>query len=134
MALKPEASLMTSLAVGAVVFGVFANATPTQADIRSLKSNNTDIKRAERTATWTSAGIVAAISLLAKDPTVFVLGGAMTIGMAWWHRHSDLVDNGANAAREALDPVVGIGTTPSGVAQQPAMATVTPMFGSASVI
>lgn len=128
--LKPEASLMTSLAVGAVVYSVYANATPPMADTRSLPGGNRDIQRAERTATWTSAGIVAAISLLAKDPTVFVIGGAITIGMAWWHRHSDLVDSSVNRARDVMDPLVGdIGTTPSGVSTQPKMATVTPMFG-----
>ena len=125
---------MTSLAVGAVVYGVYANATPTQADIRSLPGATKDIQRAERTATWTSAGIVAAISLLAKDPTVFVIGGALTIGMAWWHRHSDLVDRSAQRATDTMSAVVGdIGTTPSGVAVQPKMATVTPMFGSSVI-
>lgn len=130
MALKPEASIMTSLAVGAVVYGIHANATPTNADTRSLAPGNRDIQRSERTATWMSAGVVAAISLLAKDPTIFVLGGAMTIAMAWWTRHSDLVDHTADRARDAMSPIVGdIGTTPSGVSEQPKMATVTPMFG-----
>lgn len=92
MGLKPEISLGIALATATVVYAVHQNATPTIADIRSLESNQQDIQKAERAATWTSAAIVAGISLLAKDATIFIVGGAMTIAMAWMTRHADQVD------------------------------------------
>lgn len=119
MALKPESSLMVSLGVGAIVYAIFTNATPSIADIRSLDKGNNDVQRSERAATWASAATVSAISLLAKDPTIFVIGGAMTVGMAWWHRHADQVDP-ATALARTIAPTA-MGNTPSGVTQAPEM-------------
>jgi|SRR3954463_3387774 len=93
MALKPEASIMTSLAVAAVVFALHVQATPTQADIQALPAGTKDIDSAERKATIMSVGVVAGISLLAKDPTVFVVGGLFATGMAVWTRHSNWMDS-----------------------------------------
>ena len=129
MALKPEASIMTALAVGAVVYGVYSNATPTIADIRSLERDNKDIQKAERAASWTSAGVVAAVSLIAKDPTIFILGGAMVVGIAWWHRHSDHVDTMSTTMRE-LSPLGKVGNTPSGVTQAGEMHQVAINYGA----
>lgn len=93
MALKPEASIMTGLAVAAVVFALHVQATPAQADIQALPAGTKDIDSSERKATIMSAGVVAGISLLAKDPTVFVIGSVMVVGMAVWTRHSNWMDS-----------------------------------------
>lgn len=90
--LKPEISIGVALATATVVYGIHQNATPTIADVRSLDSQNKDIQGAERQATWLSAALVAGISLIAKDPTVFIVGGTMVIVLAWATRHADLVD------------------------------------------
>lgn len=134
MALKPEASIGVGLATAAVVFAVFAKALPSTADVRSLDKDNVDIQRAERQATWTAAGIVAGISLLAKDATIFVIGGATTLVMAWSHRHADQVDNTTKMAR-ALAPtkLADVGNTASG-AGAPEERVMVPFAGSASVI
>lgn len=89
--LKPEASIAVGLATATVVYGLFTVASPSIADIRSLDAHNQDLDAAERMAGWTAAGTVAAISLIAKDPTVFVIGGGMVIAMSWWHRHANAV-------------------------------------------
>jgi hypothetical protein len=89
MALKPEASLTTGLAVAGVVYAIHSNATPTTADIQSLPAGNADIDRSEKAATWLSIGVVSGISLIAKDPTIFVIGSAATVGMAFLTRHAN---------------------------------------------
>lgn len=91
--LKPEISLPASLATATVVYGIYANALPTVADIRSVDAENRDIQAAERLASWTAAGVVSAISLIARDANIFIVGGAMVIILAWWHRHADMVDS-----------------------------------------
>jgi len=88
MALKPEASLMGGLAVATVVFAIHSNATPSTADLQGLPVGTKDVDQSERAATWMSAGVVAGISLLAKDPTIFVIGSVMTVAMAWTSRHA----------------------------------------------
>jgi hypothetical protein len=89
MALKREVSLGVGLATAALVWGVYNTALPSIADVRVGAPGDRDIAASERTATWTAAAAVAGISLLAKDPTVFVLGGSMVVALAWWHRHSN---------------------------------------------
>lgn len=120
MALKPDVSLAVGLATGTVVYGIFQNATPSIADIRSLKPGNRDVQASERGATWTAAAVVAGISLLAKDPTVFIIGGAMTIVMAWTHRHADMVDTVTKRATTlAPTKLSEVGNTPAELAKTP---------------
>jgi hypothetical protein len=88
MALKPEFSVMGGLAVASIVFAIHAQATPSQADIAALPAGTPDVDDAERKATIISAGVVAGISLIAGDPTIFVIGSGMTIAMALWTRHN----------------------------------------------
>lgn len=96
--LKPEASLGTGLAVCAVVYAIHSNFTPSMADLQGLPAGNPDTDAAERKATWLSAGVVAGVSLLAKDPTIFVLGSAATIALAWFSRHATWTESKAGPA------------------------------------
>jgi hypothetical protein len=89
MAFAPEASVMTGLAVGAVVVAVHSQATPRIADIQAMPAGNKDIETAERKATIASVGIVSAISLMAKDPVILLIGSIVTVGMALWSRHAN---------------------------------------------
>lgn len=120
MALKPEASLGTSLAVCAVVYAIHSNATPTLADMQALPAGNADVDAAERKATWLSAGVVAGVSLLAKDPTIFVIGSAATIGLAWMTRHA--VHTESKATPLAAGPGVSV-TSANDLAAGPQMTT-----------
>lgn len=89
MSLKPDVSLTVALAVGAVVWGVYTNALPTLPDVRVGKPNDPDVDGSRKAAAWTAAGIVGGISLIAKDPTVFIVGGGMVIAADWWYRHAN---------------------------------------------
>jgi hypothetical protein len=90
--LKPEASLMVGLATATLVYGIYSQGLPSIADERLNDPNNDDLATAEKGAAWTSAVAVAGISLIAKDATVFVLGGSMIVALAWWHRHANTVN------------------------------------------
>ena len=86
----------TSLAIGlgsmGLVWGIYGQVVPNVADLRVGAANDPDARSAEKAARWASAGSVIAISLIAKDATVFVMGGAMVIVMSWLHRHANAVD------------------------------------------
>lgn len=90
--LKPEGSLVASLATMTAVYAIYSYGVPSIADVRTAQPGNTDVDAAERSASWMAAGAVAGISLLAKDPTIFILGGATVIGLAWWTRHANMVN------------------------------------------
>lgn len=100
--LKPSESLIGSLALATVVYAIYQGALPPVADVRVGQNEDRDIQAAERTATWTAAGTVAIVSLLAKDPTLFTVGGFMTIVLAWWYRHANTVNPLTGRASEAV--------------------------------
>lgn len=87
----PEASLGTGLAVAALTYGIFQHQLPSMADIHTCESGNQTIHTTAKGAAWTSAAVVAGTSLIAKDPTIFVLGGAMTLALYWLAQHANHV-------------------------------------------
>ena len=91
MAQRPEVSLSLGIATAALVYGIYGRALPNLADVRVAMENNADVDAAERNAAWTSTAMVAAISLIARDGTIFILGGGMIIAMSWWNRHANQV-------------------------------------------
>lgn len=103
MPLKPEASLTVGLATGVLVYSIYQGAMPNVAEVRASAMEDDVIQGSERMATWTAAGTVAAVSLIAKDMTVFIIGGAAVVALAWWYRHADQVnpDTGKAAPRPA---------------------------------
>jgi hypothetical protein len=92
MALKVENSLIGAVTVGAVVIGIYDYALPKLADARVAPAGDDDLAAAEKAAAWTSAAIVGGISLIAKDPTIFVTGGLLIVGLSWLHRHANWVN------------------------------------------
>lgn len=90
--MKPEVSVTAGLATAALVYGIYSNATPTVADIRVAKPHDADIESSRKLAAWTSAAVVAGVSLIAKDATIFIMGGSMVVALDWWHRHANEVN------------------------------------------
>lgn len=103
MSLKPETSVLVGLATATAVYGIYTNALPPVVDIKDTPPSDDMIGSTEKTAAWLSAAVVAGISLITKDPTVFVLGGSMVIALSWWNRHANEVN-----------PQWGTVTAPSG--------------------
>ncbi len=108
MALKPEASLITGLAVATVVYAVYDHALPSVADSRSAPPNNVTLDKSRQTATLTAAAIVAGVSLIAKDPTIFVIGGTVLIALDFSHRHANAVNPQTNKIASANASVGGV--------------------------
>lgn len=103
--LKPEVSVSVGLATAAMVYGIYSNMTPTIADIRSARPKDDTLDSSRKLASWTAATAVAGISLVAKDPTIFVLGGGMIIALDWSHRHANEVNpqTGKATIAKAMD-------------------------------
>lgn len=107
--MKAEASLGMGLAVGVLVWGIYQHALPPLVDHRVGDVGDANAGSAERAATWTAAAAVAGVSLIARDPTVFVVGGSMVVVLSFWHRHANLVN-----------PLTGRATAPSAINGQAA--------------
>jgi hypothetical protein len=92
MALSPEVSVGTGLAVGGVAFTVFNMSLPPLTDVRAADPENGDVFAAERTATWVAAGIVVGVAAITGDATVFIIGGTTVVALAWLYRHANEVN------------------------------------------
>jgi hypothetical protein len=88
MPLRPDLSLAGSLAVGGLVLAIYSRTLPPNADLRVIDAGDEDASAARKQALWTSVGIVSAISLLTKDPTIAVTGYTLTLALDWSTRHA----------------------------------------------
>jgi hypothetical protein len=102
--LTPGVSVGLALGTGALILGVYAHFLPSVVDHRAAPPDDAHAQAAERQAAWTSAALLAGVSLLTGDETVFVVGAAEIIGLSWWHRYSDHVapSTGKATTRQAV--------------------------------
>lgn len=88
--LKPEGSLVLGVATAAMVYGVYTFSLPNTAQMHATMPGDINIEAGRKKAAWTSAVVVAGVSLMAKDKTIFVLGGVVLIALDWHARHANV--------------------------------------------
>lgn len=118
--LKPEISIPAALALGVAVYGIFQVNLPNLTEVRAADMGNKDVESAERAATWESAGLVSTISLISKDPTIFLVGGAITLALAWKYRHANMVHPATGRATGPLTTAAAVGAQMPSAAPQTA--------------
>lgn len=107
MALKPEVSLTVAAATAVLVYGIFkVEVGASLSDVKASQPHNSVIQGTVTQAAWTSAAVVAGISLLAKDPTVFVLGGAVASALIWKYKHANMVN--PQSGQVTMPPTSGV--------------------------
>ena len=117
MALKPENSITVAALTAVGVVGVFHLEAPNLADVRASQpggGSSLNTHKSVKAATWTSAVLVAGLGLLAKDPTIYIVGAAVTILEAWKYHYANVTDArgnvvapGANATGQAQPTLNG---------------------------
>lgn len=87
-------SIITSLAVVAVVAAIYVNKVGPVADVHMTDANDGNINASIRKAGWEAVGVIAAISLLAGDTNIVILGGAAVIAEELSYRHANMTNPG----------------------------------------
>lgn len=82
---RPEISLGLSLATATVVYAIYQR-MPNAADVRVNKPGDEHLDAIRKQNAWLAAGTVAGISLLAKDATIFIVGGVTVVALDWMTR------------------------------------------------
>lgn len=86
-ALKPEISIPAAVATGTIVVAIQGRGMPTFADVRASQTADDDvIDSVRKQNSWMAAAAVAGISLIARDPVIFIVGGTMVIAFDWMAR------------------------------------------------
>lgn len=109
--LKQEDALLTGLAVAAVVAGIHAVGVPNVASVRASAPGNKHLEASRKSTSWTAAIVVVGAALLARDPTVFVIGGTVVIALDFAQRIANNTDNQSGKIMgETAAPVTAPGT------------------------
>jgi 4-amino-4-deoxy-L-arabinose transferase-like glycosyltransferase len=95
----PEVSLGLGLATATVAYTIYNRNLPPGADQRVGAPGDDHLEAARKQSAWLAAGTVAGISLLAKDPTIFVIGGLSVVVLDWLTR----VNNWTNPLSGRMD-------------------------------
>lgn len=106
--LKPSEEIQVGALTGAIVYGVFQLNVNGLADVRASQPGTPDAQHVHasvKSAAWTATIITAGLALLAKSPTIFIIGGIMTTVESWKYYHAN-----------AISPQTG--KVPAGIGQQ----------------
>jgi hypothetical protein len=99
MALKPDQEIIVSALTAVAVYGIFQLNAPNLADVKASAPGGAaslNTHKSVKTATWTSAVLVSALGLLAKDPAIYVVGGLVTVVESWKFMHANATDAKGN--------------------------------------
>jgi hypothetical protein len=108
MNLKPSEEVQVGALTAAVVYGIFQLDAPNLSDVRASQpgtANAGHVHGSVKTAAWTAATVTAGLAILAKSPTIFIIGGVMTVIESWKFYHAN-----------AISPATG--KVPAGAGQQ----------------
>ena len=100
MSLKPSEQIIVSAAAATAVYGIFQLNAPNLADVKASAPGgaaSVNTHKSVKTAVWTSAILVSGLGLLAKDPTIFIVGGLLTVVEGWKYMHANSVDSATGA-------------------------------------
>ena len=112
--LKPEGSLVAGIATGALVYGIYQMNLGNLATVHATAAGDGNARASRKKASIESVAAVAAISLLAKDVNIFILGGGIVVLLDWHSRHAveshpetgQLADNTGYVPAEQSVPAV----------------------------
>lgn len=93
--IKPEVSIPVALATGAVVVAIYSHMQPSAADQRVVPPTSDQagmLAASEQNAFIVAVGVTGAISLIARDPTPFWVGGLLAVALSWSNRWARTVD------------------------------------------
>lgn len=98
--LKPNEQIIVSAGVATAVYGIFALNAPNLADVKASAPGggaSVNTHKSVKTAVWTSAVLVSALGILAKDPAIFIVGGLVTVAEGWKYYHANATDHKTGA-------------------------------------
>lgn len=90
--LKAENSIIASLGVAGLVFGIYQGMVGPASDAQATGANDINMQASVRKAGWASVVAVSAVGLLARDPNVIILGGIVIIVEEVMYRHAIMVN------------------------------------------
>lgn len=92
--LKASDEIIVGATAITLVFAIFNNGVPSYADIRADQPGNINTHKSIKMAAITAIAAVGSLSLIAKSPTVFTIGGATILYETWKNHYANHGVNG----------------------------------------
>jgi hypothetical protein len=111
--LKPGESLLVAVLTALGVYMIFQHGTPNLADVKASAPGgaaSANTHASVKTAVFESAALTVGVAVLARDPTVYVVGGLVTAFEGWKYYHA----NAAGPATPAGQAIVAPGANVTG--------------------
>lgn len=87
MPARAEVSIPAALATATIVYAIHSRGLPPSVDMRAAGQPGDEmLETVRKRNAWMAAAAVAGISLVAKDPVIFIVGGVMVIALDWMNR------------------------------------------------
>jgi hypothetical protein len=90
--LNPSQSVAIGIGLGAVDAFIFSSHLPNAADVRTANPGNNDVDATRRQAVGLCIAINGLASVMTRDWNVFLIGGIVTVGLAFFYVHANAVD------------------------------------------
>lgn len=98
--LKPENSVVAGIATAGLVYSVYQMDLGPVAEVHATEANHPILEPSRKKAAYTSFAAVAALTLIARDANIGILGFLTIIAMEAHYRHAIMTD----AATGILQP------------------------------
>lgn len=94
--LKPNEQIIVAAGTATAVFAIFQLNAPNLSDVKASAPGGAaslNTHKSVKTAVWTAAAFVSGLAILAKDPSIFIVGGLLTTVEAWKYYQANSVDS-----------------------------------------
>ena len=97
VSLKASDELIVAATAITLVLAIFGNGIPPLADIRADQPGSVNTHKSTKMAAITATAVVGSLSLVAKSPTVFLIGGGVILLETWKYHFANY---GASGTQE----------------------------------
>jgi hypothetical protein len=115
MKLKPGESLLVAVMTALGVYLIFQHTAPNMADVKASMPGGAaslNTHQSVKMAVYESAALVVGVAVLARDPTVYVVGGLVTAVEGWKMYHANSTGPGTPAG-QAIAPGANVTGQPT---------------------
>lgn len=120
--LSGENSIVVALATAGLVIGIYNMKLGPVADVHATGAYDGNMQAAIKKAGWEAVAAVAAVTLLARDPNIAIMGGAAIIFEEMTNRHA-LISNPDSGQIQQLPPAAYAPASDQGAATVTDMGT-----------
>jgi hypothetical protein len=99
--LKPESEIVIAATAISIVLAIFDRQTPNVSDVRADKPGNPNTHASVKMAAITSVAAIGSLALLARSPSVFILGGGAILFETWKMHYANHGIDGTKKNAEA---------------------------------